>query len=113
MPFGHGWTARSQADLPVHKTMMPINPTKQVTCNAHKCISEKPTQHAKAQDRCAQDLEGMANYLTDNTKSKHSPLQDSLLGTIPKCVMVQLTLKQAYSLEYQGVQGVFKDSMIH
>ena len=24
-----------------------------------------------------------------------------------------MTLKQAYSSEYQGVQGAFKDSMIH
>lgn len=93
--------------------MTPINPTEQVASNTHKCISEKPTQPAKAQDRCTQNPEGTADYLTDSTKGKHSPLQDSLLGTIPKCVMVQLTLKQAYSSEYQGVQGAFKDSMIH
>ena len=29
------------------------------------------------------------------------------------CIEINMTLKQAYSSEYQGVQGAFKDSMIH
>ncbi|RDJ93902.1 hypothetical protein B4Q13_18660 [Lacticaseibacillus rhamnosus] len=92
-----GWAAKPESDPTAHKTVTPINPTEQVASNTNKCISEKPTQHAKAQDRCTQDPKGTADYLTDSTKGKHSPLQDSLLGTIPKCVIVQLTLKQAYS----------------
>ena len=37
----------------------------------------------------------------------------TLLNYKKCCIEINMTLKQAYSSEYQGVQGAFKDSMIH
>ena len=45
---------------------------------------------------------------------QQSPSPISTLFSYKKCcIEINMTLKQAYSSEYQGVQGAFKDSMIH